>query len=414
MNDKELDDFFRKQSENPDIPYQEADWERLRRKLDAPPEINGAKRGNQGWWIGLLALIVISGAGLGWKYWGEENAYSKNTTGKFPSNLVFDSSNMGISNEIQKVDEADHPITKDSLAAQVAVPTSDPMPQPTNGLTQLKEQPSNQEAPINSKSPAFGSSNRVTVAVPVKHYKIAPIEASQDIQPLSLYLVTGDQKQQIPENLPKDTKKQTHISGPKADKNTIEGSRFYTTLTLAPDVSALRIKDIQGLGNSIGLNLEYFIHPTISINAGAMYVFKTYQAGDGYSTGYVPTPTHVNGSCWVLDIPLNLRYYAFDQRLSRWYMTGGLSSYLMLREKYDLEYQSYNYGGSTYGNRLEVQNKNKHYLTIINLGIGYERTLTDRLSLQVEPYLKLPIKGIGEGDITLKSAGAFVGLKYGW
>jgi hypothetical protein len=412
MNDKELDDFFRKQSENPDIPYQEADWERLRRKLDAPPEINGANRGNQGWWIGLLALIVISGAGLGWKYWENENGNAGATTGQISTTLTFDGSHTDITHNVQKADEADDPITKDSLVAQMAVSTPNPMPRPTSGLTQLKEQPSDQEAPIDSKSPAFGSSNRV--AVPVKHYKIAPIEANQDIQPPSLYLVTGDQKQQIPENLPKDTKKQTHISGLKADKNRIEDSRFYTTLTLAPDVSALRIKDIQGLGNSIGLNLEYFIHPTISINAGAMYVFKTYQAGEGYSTGYVPAPTHVNGSCWVLDIPLNLRYYIFNQRLSRWYMTAGLSSYLMLREKYDLEYQSYNYGGSTYGNRLEVQNKNKHYLTIINLGIGYERTLTDRLSLQVEPYLKLPIKGIGEGDISLKSAGAFVGLKYGW
>lgn len=95
-------------------------------------------------------------------------------------------------------------------------------------------------------------------------------------------------------------------------------------------------------------------------------------------------------------------------------MTVGLSSYLMLKEKYDLEYKSYNYGGNAYGNSLEVQNKNKHYLNIVNLGIGYERVLTDRLSLQVEPYLKLPLSGIGEGNITLKSAGAFVGLKYGW
>src|SRR5690606_29448531 len=214
--------------------------------------------------------------------------------------------------------------------------------------------------------------------------------------------------------LPEERKSGLYPTEAGARDKKLSGFRFFSTLTIAPDVSALKIKDIQGLGNSVGLNLEYFFHPHISINAGAMYVFKTYQAGDGYTTGYVPAPSHVNGNCWVLDLPLNLRVYAFDQRLSRWYMTVGLSSYLMLKEKYDLEYKSYNYGGNAYGNSLEVQNKNKHYLNIINLGIGYERVLTDRLSLQVEPYLKLPLQGIGEGDITLKSAGAFVGLKYGW
>src|SRR5690606_19553739 len=100
----------------------------------------------------------------------------------------------------------------------------------------------------------------------------------------------------------------------KPEKKKNIGTRFFTTLTIAPDVSALKIKDIQGLGNSVGLNLEYFFHPHISINAGAMYVFKTYQAGEAYSTGYVPAPSHVNGNCWVLDLPLNLRVYAFDQR----------------------------------------------------------------------------------------------------
>src|SRR5690606_24841252 len=70
---------------------------------------------------------------------------------------------------------------------------------------------------------------------------------------------------------------------PRAGKKKAGVRRFYTSLTLAPDVSALKIKDIQGVGNSIGINVEYFFHPNLSINAGGLYVFKTYQAGDAYS-----------------------------------------------------------------------------------------------------------------------------------
>jgi outer membrane protein W len=412
MNDKELDDFFRKQSENPDIPYREEDWEKLRKKLDAAPKINGSKRGNKGWWIGLLMLALLVGIGLGWKYWGDKNQHPATP----PSQSTISASSFGnaeIPEDVQKSEETEHPKAEDSTAEQVVPPT-------LRSNRSLSSAEDTEQADMSSTSvkwsgSASGSYHLTPAPSPVKRALVVPIESNlRAVKFLPLEFPTDGKGKFEVAPLPEERKLGLYPTEAEARKKKFSGSRFSSTLTLAPDVSALKIKDIQGLGNSVGLNLEYFFHPNISINAGAMYVFKTYQAGEGYSTGYVPAPSHVNGSCWVLDLPLNLRYYAFHQRLSRWYMTVGLSSYLMLKEKYDLEYKSYNYGGNAYGNSLEVQNKNKHYLNIVNLGIGYERVLTDRLSLQVEPYLKLPFSGIGEGDITLKSAGAFVGLKYGW
>jgi hypothetical protein len=70
--------------------------------------------------------------------------------------------------------------------------------------------------------------------------------------------------------------------------------------------------------------------------------------------------------------------------------------------------------GNTYEKRVDVRNNNQHYLGIMNFSLGYERLLTERIAIQIEPYLKVPIKGIGEGRISLKSAGALIGLKYHW
>lgn len=33
MSDKELDDFFKEQSEQPDIPFVEEDWEKMKQKI---------------------------------------------------------------------------------------------------------------------------------------------------------------------------------------------------------------------------------------------------------------------------------------------------------------------------------------------------------------------------------------------
>ena len=410
MNDKELDDFFRNKSENPEIPFREEDWEKLKTKLDSPPPSsgkNGSGHTSKGWWIGLFVFVLISGAGLGWKYWGEERVVQDITL----KNNPIKPHNIG-----DRMDKINHTTSVDSFITKAVAPTPDSMPKKATVSTRRRENQHIKEASMNpmvdaAHHPNSGNNNSERM----ERFRIVPIEPNQQNQQiLSMDMMSKEQAPGILKSIHKGKNREVPISEPKASKDKIKGSRFFTTLTLAPDVSALKIEDIQGLGNSVGLNLEYFFHSKISMNAGALYVFKTYQAGAGYSTGYVPAPSHIIGDCWVLDLPLNIRYYAFNQRLSRWYMTAGLSSYLMLKEKYQLDYKSYNYGGKTYNDLLEVKNKNKHYLNIVNLGIGYERVLGNKVSLQVEPYLKLPLNGIGEGNIILKSAGAFVGLKYGW
>src|SRR5690554_4055591 len=77
MNDNELDDFFRDRAKQPDILYQPEDWEKLKGLLErtSPGAENGPARINNGWRWGLLTLVIITGAGLGWNYFksGEEN-----------------------------------------------------------------------------------------------------------------------------------------------------------------------------------------------------------------------------------------------------------------------------------------------------------------------------------------------------
>jgi hypothetical protein len=60
-----------------------------------------------------------------------------------------------------------------------------------------------------------------------------------------------------------------------------------------------------------------------------------------------------------------------------------------------------------------IINENRHFFSVLNLSMGYERSLSDRWSLQVEPYLKAPLSGVGAGKVKLTSAGVFFGLKYG-
>jgi hypothetical protein len=59
-------------------------------------------------------------------------------------------------------------------------------------------------------------------------------------------------------------------------------------------------------------------------------------------------------------------------------------------------------------------NQNQHLLRILNLTAGVEYGLGTRWNLLAEPYVKVPLAGVGMGKVKLLSAGVLFGLKYGF
>src|SRR5690606_16767157 len=112
----------------------------------------------------------------------------------------------------------------------------------------------------------------------------------------------------------------------------------------------------------------------------------------------------VNAECDVIDIPVNLRYDFYRKGANRAGLTAGLSSYLMLSERYRYRYQDYD-------SRLyEYRNENQHFMGVANAGIVFERELNSKMSIGLQPFIKIPLTGIGHGKVKLISTGAAVRL----
>jgi hypothetical protein len=83
----------------------------------------------------------------------------------------------------------------------------------------------------------------------------------------------------------------------------------------------------------------------------------------------------------------------------------------MRQEKYTYEY--YPYGGNQgYSKDWQIKNQNQHLFSIYNLSVGYGRQLSRGVLLGVEPFVKVPLAGVGAGKIKLASAGVFFALSY--
>ncbi|AUD05098.1 hypothetical protein [Spirosoma pollinicola] len=192
---------------------------------------------------------------------------------------------------------------------------------------------------------------------------------------------------------------------------------FSVRLAVAPDLSSVGLKNFARPGTNVGVMLEYRLASRWSIQAGVIQSTKIYRI-DGSSEYTAPVgtwagkgkPLSVDGQCNMIDIPINVRFDAIIKQRqnglspSRWFLTTGVTSYYMEQEDYVFNYPSYlhpaSYQTGGYG------------FSHFNISTGYERAISKRLSWQVEPFLKMPLKGVGYFKVDLLSTGAFFSIRY--
>lgn len=190
---------------------------------------------------------------------------------------------------------------------------------------------------------------------------------------------------------------------------------LYLGLMLGPDINMTRSFKYANVGFNAGVLLHYYTGKRWFFTTGAVYSKKVYGARtedytwpEGVNYRYIKK---VSADCDVLDVPVNVNYIVMDRQEQLLAVTAGLSNYFMLKEKYTYSYRSYP------DKEKLVKNENQDYIAVANAGVLYQRRISNRLILGIQPYTKIPLKGIGEGKIRLYSAGLsihvnFTGKKY--
>lgn len=184
---------------------------------------------------------------------------------------------------------------------------------------------------------------------------------------------------------------------------------FGFGLSAGPDVSAVKLNNAGKITLTYGLQLSYSINDKFTLRTGLFIAKKIYTVGaadynvqPGGSGNYYYLQS-VDANCNVDEIPLTLSYNFGKVKNHNWFASAGLSSYLMKKESYDYYYKYPS--GVTNNTYRTVINKNKHYFSVLDISAGYEYNFNKRFSIITEPYLKLPLSGIGIGKIKLNSAG---------
>ena len=168
-------------------------------------------------------------------------------------------------------------------------------------------------------------------------------------------------------------------------------------------------------GYNIGLMVGYHLNNKWSLHTGAIYTQKNYKmAGEDFNPPkgnwtYNYKIESITGYCRMWEVPILFRYQISQSPKNRFYISSGLSSYFMTYENYS---SFYYYNGQPYTKNNAYNSSDTHILSIAHFSGGFENRISKKLSLGIEPYAKIPISGVGYGDIQLSSFGINFSVQY--
>jgi hypothetical protein len=420
-SEEDLDNIFKKGLEDPanHRAFNEDDWDALEQMLD-----KGKKRRGIVYWLpiasGIAAMLLLF---LGWWFF-KPNVKDDNTSGQQQAKVkpAAPKTNSGTSDgdirqpktdSIQTTKPTNNSVAVNGNAGNhvnagqtILTPSAG---SPLRNVTGTNKIDINGRDTIMLHDPALmaginPASNKGSVSDLLTNRAL-----SLDIPPISSTIPdfkTETARQPVPATTSKPGKKITKQGF---------GYRPQWAITALASSDVNGTSSFQGkAGSNYGLLLSFGATKKLTITSGVVYSSKPYNTSfANYRTAYNfnHDPTDVTADCKMLDIPINIGYQIYGNFRNKLSVGTGLSSYLMLHEKY-----TYNYAdganSAAWPQTYTVPNSKGYLLSIININATYEHKINSKFGVSVQPYMKVPISGVGYSDIKLQSTGVAVGVTY--
>jgi hypothetical protein len=195
-------------------------------------------------------------------------------------------------------------------------------------------------------------------------------------------------------------------------------SSFFVSLSAGPDISFVSSQKAGVTKLVAGAGLGFIYKERFTLRTGFYSGRKVYSAtADAYHAPpsfnqFYPYLEKVDANCKVYEIPVSVSYNFGKGAFKNWFVSTGLSSFLMHEETYNYFYK-YTPTGNTYSKKWTLKNENYHYFSVATLSGGYQRKIGKNVTFIAEPYMKIPLGGVGYGKVKLNSGGVLftIGVK---
>jgi hypothetical protein len=390
----DMDELFRKAAENYPLKLPTDQWDAIvpwiRAQASEPVKVNRNYSQRSGW---LFLPFAVSGVFLLYLLHNEPRMHTGATDTKVEVEQTpfIQDNNRSLKNAFKVDDE-----NKKALASNQAVFTSE-----SNDF-------------VDASNETATSKEKITVDYSTEQMKYANV--------LKVIRVNGEMKERGNVIDRKNVRDIPGIISPAEEKSPViinpPRRGFYYGVVAGPAFNTIKDQGVTKTGYSVGLLGGYQFCERWSLETGIIYSKKFYKTDAKYFSmdkigPAMPQGMHVmkvDGCSEFVEWPLHVRYDVIQKTSKSLFVTTGLSTYMITHESNGYHTLLNGVEKMMYGN---YETDAVYFSAAIDLSIGYQQRIGNRNHIRVEPYIQIPVKGIGMGDLPVTAAGVHFGITRG-
>ena len=422
-----LEEFFQKKSGDYDISFREEDWHSLESRLDALDAQLATQRRRRLAAAAVLIIFSILSYFIFQNYQqinslNEQLSQQGEITEPAPSPTPTDTPSPSLQTLAQDYDNdgnASDRDSKDSAGEEPASALSEDKSDNTNNPTSDNESEylaAQDKDETSNDSGKFATADITVSEIQCPDCTLSELTLGGTVSgsAFAAYGNPADYPQIADIALAGDNNADSEASALIASQQNLP--KFSVGVVTGPDLSSAgSFSNFYDAGSKIGITIDYNLNRNWAISIGAVRSNVHYKADmqdysppEGYWYDGIQASL-TRAECSLIDIPISLSYRFLHFDNSRLYATAGVSSYIMLSEDYRFSYQS---DQQNLPQRWSEDTGTTHFLSNAGFSVGYELDVTQNMSIRAEPFLKVPLREVGWGNVDLYSMGSLFSLNY--
>lgn len=190
---------------------------------------------------------------------------------------------------------------------------------------------------------------------------------------------------------------------------------FYIGIVAGSQFSKVKSTPFHNGSLDAGIIAGLQVNKRISIETGLLLSHKNYRSNGEYFKldkigSSMPATMVINkmeGRSSLIEIPLKIKYNIINKRNFAVFSSAGVTSCILTKER-----NKYNvtYNGNEQKMTAEYQKNDTKIPAVASFSIGYQHTLSKNINIRLEPFLNIPLQGIGMGSLPITTTGVHIAI----
>lgn len=189
--------------------------------------------------------------------------------------------------------------------------------------------------------------------------------------------------------------------------------KFYIGAFVAPDYTTVKYQPGSKVGFTFGGIVGYSLSKNLSIEAGISIDRKYYTTDGKYFNPKISWLNNfgkvleLSGYAGLTEFPVSVKYDFKKNRDGNFFVTAGFISSIVHEENYTYTFDK---NGVVYTKDKSTKISTNSMFNNASISLGYEGYLGNHVNFRLEPYYRVPIHGIGIGNLPMTNIGLNIGV----